>query len=90
MGRVRSSTSVKALRDAIVDINHAAVKPHVEEYLQALTRFADTISVDWTFASSARVHVAGLQPLRRAKATAQGHSCAREPTALTGRGRARR
>ena len=59
---------MKALRDAILHIYHAAVKPHLEGYLQALTRFADTISVDWTFASSARVHVAGPQPLRRARA----------------------
>ena len=68
VGKVRSSTSVNALRDAIVDIYHAAVKPLLEGYLEAFARFTDTISVDWTFASSARVHVVGPQPLRRARA----------------------
>ena len=59
VGRVRSGTSVKALQDAILHIYHATVKPHLEGYVQALARFADTISMDWTFASSTRVHVAG-------------------------------
>ena len=60
--RLQLSTGVEALRDAVLHIFHVTVEPHVSLYEEALARFADTISVDWTFASSARVHVVGPRP----------------------------